>query len=190
MVLLEGWTVHKIGLHNYFSTNLESTLRLGESNLSFWSLGIDLAWYNTFFNQQTLAVSLKYNTAGEDDSELPVEQTLGENNGLRGYPTREFNGQQSVLLNLENRIRTPINIASFTLGLIGFMDVGWVNNRSQGLQDPHASLGIGLRIGSRPILGRGVVRLDVAYPLDDDPVRDYQPTVSFAVGQVFGIHTK
>ena len=51
--------------------------------------------------------------------------------------------------------------------------------------DAITATGIGLRLGSSEILGRNVIRLDLAFPLDDVLGVDYEPSLSFAVGQVF-----
>lgn len=185
IISLDTWTRSEVADGNYLNGQVKSLIILDGSEISAWSLEIETNWFNTRIKNQTLALRLSYKSADSDASNLPSQQSLGENNGLRGYPAREFNGEQRVLLNIEDRLRTPLSVASFKLGLIGFIDTGWVGDRNSGLGDPHSSAGIGLRIGSRAILGAAVVRIDLAYPFDDDAGRDYQPTISLAVGQVF-----
>ena len=47
------------------------------------------------------------------------------------------------------------------------------------------SLGVGFRLGSVPFLGRNVVRLDLAYPLDDVEGTSGGLTVTLTSGQAF-----
>jgi hypothetical protein len=49
----------------------------------------------------------------------------------------------------------------------------------------HLAAGAGLRIGSKPLLGGGVVRIDFAKPFERAPGEDRDWTVSVSVGQVF-----
>ena len=42
-----------------------------------------------------------------------------------------------------------------------------------------------MRIGSKPLLGGGVVRIDIAKPFEQVPGEDRSWTVSVSVGQVF-----
>lgn len=53
------------------------------------------------------------------------------------------------------------------------------------LGHPYRSVGVGLRLGSKPLLGDGVFRLDFANPLDDVPGESDGWKVSASVGQVF-----
>jgi len=101
--------------------------------------------------------------------------------------TREFNGEQSLLLNLESRTATAIQLLTMRLGAVVFVDAGWVGDRGpEGLFDEvHGSAGFGARLGSRELFGSGVFRLDLAFPFDDDSTRDYKPTLSLSIGQVF-----
>lgn len=186
---VNGWSRNALSQHNYLNAGLGSSFRLGNDGLDSASVSAALTWFNTRFRNQTIAARLRLETAF-DDTGLPPTQTLGEDDGLRGYPAREFNGEQSLLINLENRTKTPIKLYSFEFGVASFFDAGWVSDRSANLDellnDTHSSVGVGLRIGSRAILGKGLIRVDFAYPFDDDPARDYQPTFSMALGHVFG----
>ena len=136
---------------------------------------------------QTLAASLTYEAEFETQ-DLPPQLTLGEDNGLRGYPAREFAGTRVMRLNLEDRIDTGITIWSVHVGAVAFTDVGWVHGDAQGLtmDSPIRSVGVGLRFGSSNLLGNRVVRLDFAWPLDEVGGTDYGMSISASMGQVFG----
>jgi len=182
-----GWLSLPIGEHNIIAGDIDASSSFDDGVTTTWFVESSLQWYNSYFKQHTLALNLKYKSAKNDGFSLPARQTLGEATGLRGYPAREFNGEQLILLNIENRTKRLFRIYDFDVGALGFFDVGWVNDRGDSFSDPHASAGLGIRVGSVALLGRTVIRLDVAYPFDRDTQRDYQPTVSFALGQVFGL---
>jgi outer membrane translocation and assembly module TamA len=79
---------------------------------------------------------------------------------------------------------TGLELATLRIGLVGFVDVGWVGRDSE-LGRPYTGTGVGLRIGSRPLLGDGVFRIDLAKPLDEVPGEASGWQVSLTVGQVF-----
>jgi hypothetical protein len=122
--------------------------------------------------------------AVEETQDLAVELTLGEDNGLRGYPAREFAGTRRVRANVEHRYDTGLEFATGRFGLVAFYDNGWIGSGSD-LGSPISSAGAGLRIGSKPLLGGGVVRIDFAKPFERAPGEDRDWTVSVSVGQVF-----
>ena len=142
--------------------------------------------YNMSLPAQTLAASFSHDSVEERQGLLP-QFTLGEDNGLRGYPARELAGTRVALLNVENRIRTPLEVLSVHLGVVAFWDVGWVYDEGQALAWSRGlqSAGFGLRLGSSNLFGDGVVRIDVAWPLDRYRGESYHVSVSTAVGQVF-----
>mgnify|MGYP000011318541 CR=1 FL=1 len=185
-VFLNYWRRDRLGADEYLGGRLETVYVLDGEARDSWSTSVRATLYSTRFRGLTLASSLRHAT-GFAGSGLPIEQTLGEDNGLRGYPARQFNGEQSVLLNLEGRLATPVRLPAFSLGAVAFVDAGWVGDRARNgfLDDPHTSAGVGVRLGSRRILGSAILRMDVAYPFDDDERRDYRPTLSLSLGQVF-----
>ena len=112
-----------------------------------------------------------------------LELTLGEDNGLRGYPAREFSGSRRVRFNFEDRIDTGLEFRTVRLGLVPFFDTAWIGDNEWG--SPLASVGLGLRIGSPEIFGRGVLRFDLAFPLTEVGGESFDPSLSIALGQVF-----
>ncbi|MCA8951630.1 MAG: hypothetical protein KDE27_19135, partial [Planctomycetes bacterium] len=127
-----------------------------------WDGGRAVGWYGRTAGQvftllggrYALGTNVVYD-AVEELQDLPVELTLGEDNGLRGYPAREFAGSSRVRMNLENRFDTGIDVLTLRLGLVAFYDVGWIGTGSR-LGRPFDSAGFGLRIGGKELLGSGV----------------------------------
>ena len=162
------------------------TAAFGGDGLHTWNGSLALHAYEMSLPRQTLCGSLTYDFAGETQDPVP-QLTLGEDNGLRGYPAREFAGSRFCRLNLEDRIDTGIEVLSVRVGLVAFTDAGWVHGPQQGLSMGEAirSVGCGLRFGSSHLFGGGVGRLDIAWPLDHVEGNRYSVSVSFSIGQIF-----
>lgn len=146
------------------------------SNASAW-----LFWLT--HERNTIGASATYDTV-EEKQDLPLQLTLGEDNGLRGYAAREFSGTARLRINLEDRYDTGIDFATIRVGAVAFCDAGWVGADGS-LGRPYRSAGVGLRIASTPLLGSGILRLDVAKPFDDVPGESDGWKLSVSVGQVF-----
>jgi len=187
LIFLKGGSYHAPSKNSFINFGIGSSVKVDESTLEAWSVSTGLNFYYVRPAGATLAARWFYESAF-DRNGLASSQTLGESNGLRGYPAREFNGEQKLLLNLEYRFRTGLEFASIELGGLVFADSGWVGDRgsSEWLDTPLTSVGTGIRIGSPQLLGSSVIRVDLAYPLHSDETRDYSPTFSLALGQVFG----
>ncbi len=170
----------------YFTFEIDGESRWNHERAQGWRAGFAMHGYQLSLPAQTLAASFTYDVVAERQ-DLAPQLTLGEDNGLRGYPAREFSGTRYARLNLENRIDTGLEVLSVRLGAAAFCDVGWMHDPSQGLSmsDPIRAVGVGSRLGSSHLFGSKVLRLDVAWPLDDFGGEDYGVSVSFATGQVF-----
>jgi len=173
--------------HSYLNFGLETVFSSADGKTDSLTVSSGLTWFYTRFHRQTIATRLKYVSA-YTRSGLRIDQSLGEDNGLRGYPAKEFNGEQALVVNLEHRARRGIRFASLEFGGVAFLDVGWLGDRGsrEWLAEERSSVGWGVRIGSPQLLGSSVLRLDFAYPLTKSNEKEYKPTISFAVGQVFG----
>lgn len=123
--------------------------------------------------------------AAEELQDLPAQLTLGEDTGLRGYDVRLFAGTRRLHGNLEHRFDTDVELATVHLGLVAFFDAGWVGADS-GLGRPFTAAGAGLRLGSKPLFGGGILRIDFARPFVEVPGQDNGWKLSVSVGQVFG----
>lgn len=151
-----------------------------------WNVGFDLSAFELSLRPHTLAAHFSYDEADTLD-ELPVQFTLDENQGLRGYPARELTGTRVARINLEDRIDLGARLGAFHFGAVVFFDAGWIEDGNEGFGRPLRSAGFGLRIGSGALLGARVARIDVSFPLDDYEGQSFDPLVSLSFGQVFGL---
>ncbi len=184
----------ELGLGGNWATEALPDLfaNLGFSTSSRWYAGTVQAWSvagraQTFWaptERQTLATSATFDAVEELQDLLP-QLTLGEDNGLRGYRARELAGTRRLRLNLEHRLDSSLEVWTFRLGLVAFADAGWVGDGGN-LGRPFRSAGVGLRIGSVPLLGSGILRIDAAHPFDESfPGSATNWSFSVALGQVF-----
>ena len=149
-----------------------------------WSYRFGLHGFAFRSAAHTLALRIDMQVADNGDR-LPAQFTLGESNGLRGYPARQFTGRRLLRLNLEDRMGAGWRLGPFDVGAIAFFDAGWLAAQGESLSTAGSSVGVGLRLGSSPLLGGAVIRMDLAMPLSDiDGERE--PLFSVALGQVFG----
>lgn len=176
------WAVEPVD-RTYLTLAAGGDVRFHEDDLRGYRGAFAVHLFNQSLPRQTLAASYAFDLIGDEDG-LPPQLTLGEDNGLRGYPAREFAGTRIGRLNLEDRFDTGLELWSVHLGLVGFLDLGWVDDPVTG-DDPIRSWGVGLRFGSTNLLGRRVLRVDFAWPLDDFAGEDYGMSISVTTGQVF-----
>lgn len=118
--------------------------------------------------------------------------TLGSDNGLRGYAPRGFQGPNLYQLNVELR-STALNLWTIHVGAVLFYDAGDAPTGldqydQQGVYQPggyHQDAGLGLRI-LLPQFNRDVIRLDLAFPFEQDPrTTSWAPRFSASFGQAF-----
>jgi hypothetical protein len=133
-----------------------------------WSQGETSAFlhhYYTGLPWQTLAGSINWRSGARMDA--PYQLLLGGDTGLRGYAANRFEGNQRLVMNLENRIFTPIRILFYHLGFVMFADAGyvWRPGDTPTPSDLHADFGLGGRIyNGRAAIAR-VSRFDIAWNL-------------------------
>ncbi|HEX9724189.1 MAG TPA: hypothetical protein VGC53_07885, partial [Vicinamibacteria bacterium] len=98
-----------------------------------------------------------------------TQLSLGAQNGLRGYPVFQFNGDRSLLFNVEKRFFIADEVArlvSFAVGLFADAGYAWSPGTKMAFHDLRADLGVGLLLGrNRLSTTRPGVRLDLAYAL-------------------------
>lgn len=118
--------------------------------------------YTRFFIN--LAANVGHNLDGDHYFDL------GGDNGLRGYPLRFQNGNQSALLSVEERLYTNYFLLQLVnLGAAAFFDMGrtWgsplVSTPDLGLLK---DVGVGLRLGNARSSFGSVIHIDAAVPLD------------------------
>lgn len=124
-----------------------------------------LRYYNKFARRQTLGINIEFDYADSlEDSQL----LLGGDSGLRGYPARAFTGDKRLLLNVEDRIFSSVNILTVQLGGVLFFDAGnvWSEETSINLNDLNYSAGFGLRLGYVKSPDSRVGRIDFGWALN------------------------
>lgn len=107
---------------------------------------------------------------------------LDEDRGLRGYPAYEYNGEDRLVINIENRLFSDVEILTIGLGAALFADIGniWHRDGSPSLSETKVSYGAGLRFGISRSSQAEVIRLDLAYA---HQIKSWQ--ISIGTGQYF-----
>lgn len=169
----------------FVSGSIEAAGRFEGGEAVGWAATADVSAFLLSLRPHTLAINARLTEANETQ-DLPVQLVLGEGRGLRGYPRDQFTGQRVLSVSLEDRIDLGVSLGAFDFGAAVFADLGWITNRGEDLGRPLTSAGVGLRIGSNELLGRGVLRVDLSFPLDEVNGERLDPLVSLTLGQTFG----
>lgn len=129
---------------------------------------------------------LRASAAGGWTVDTPFQLTLGGRQGLRGYPEGRFPGGRRMVVTVEDRIHLRWPAPDFIdAGATLFVDAGAMLagdvpfGQDSGFR---ASAGAGLRLGFPPGT-RGVVRLDLAFPLESG----LGPIFRVSVGEIVGL---
>lgn len=167
-----GW---RPGAGQLVLAQLGGSTRYGDGDAENLVAGGRVRYYLRNFGQQIFYASLGADLARRLDGEEQL--LLGGDSGLRGYPLRYQLGDRRVLLTLEQRFFSDVEL--FKLVHVGgavFFDAGqawFVDSLSRrdsklNLQDRRVlkDIGLGLRLGSSRSSRGAVLHLDIAYPLD------------------------
>ena len=129
-------------------------------------VSLRLQYYNKLLPQQTIALNFEFDYT--ENLEASRQFLLGGDSGLRGYPAREFAGVHKLLMNLEDRIFTNLNILTVAIGGVVFLDAGnaWQDGETIDLQDLNYSVGFGLRLGYTKSPRSRVGRIDFGWPIN------------------------
>lgn len=188
IVNVEQQTGSQFGQGRYFLANVGlatrrrretwgNTIAFSNANLLIKS---EEPWLNTWAFHAEAAGSARLD--GENQFEL------GGDTGLRGYKIRAFTGSQSFLFNAENRFFYPKEIWNLAyFGGAVFFDSGLAvpEGTGAGWRQFKSDVGFGLRIGPTRSSNGEVVRLDLAYALNDPPGNDTRWVVSLKAAQAF-----
>lgn len=115
--------------------------------------------------------SLRGEWAASHNLDPESQFLLGGENGLRGYSVRQFAGENSLLLTLENRRVVLYDwLRLVSVGWAVFADAGTVWSRHRGIDtDEIASdVGAGIRFAPSRSTDPGLIRIDIAYALNDN----------------------
>ena len=158
---------------------LHSRLQQGGSFVER-ATSVRISFSSIRFHRQTIVAKL---TFSQVDSRRPFSKLfLGEDTGLRGYSIRDFAGKRLMLINIEDRFFTNLQLWFIRFGGTFFFDSGkvWGDEKDFRSADWHSSIGFGLRIGD-PKSSHGIVRFDLAFNLD----RKRFSTLSLTKGSYF-----
>jgi hemolysin activation/secretion protein len=117
--------------------------------------------------RQMLVGKVNYRHGYNLDPEVQI--LLGAETGLRGYPLRQFAGNRSLLLSVEERWFVTDDLGQLlSLGVAGFVDSGfvWTEFQPVNLTDLKTGVGLSLLLGSNRLSSRSGVRIDVGYGLN------------------------
>ncbi len=117
----------------------------------------------------------------------PEQQFFADGlSGLRGYRAHSFSGDRAIVLNLEQRVylgREILQLASPSL--VAFVDAGNATNGGLAtLLRLKTDVGVGIRVGL-PRTPKNLLRVDLSYALNRDPLGRSGWMVSFSSGQAF-----
>ncbi|MBI4375151.1 MAG: BamA/TamA family outer membrane protein [Elusimicrobia bacterium] len=144
--------------------------RRSENALFFASL--NLFWKVERGLAQTWVAHLEGSRGVRLDGENQI--VLGGDTGLRGYKNNSFAGSEAALFNLENRFFLPEEYFHlFRFGGAVFFDSGAVGDKHSPIEwkKVRSDVGAGLRVSSTRSQTGAVVRMDLAYALNDGPGR-------------------
>ena len=161
----------------------DGALRWGDDGLVGWRAEMRAQVALCWSDAHALLTSARFD-AGDEQQDLPIQFTLGADSGLRGYDSRLFAGDRRLVASAEERWDTGIELWAFRIGLAAFVDAGWMST-SRDLGRPWIGTGGGLRIGSAPLFGSTVLRMDFSTALDDAEGNQGGLEFSVVVGQAF-----
>ncbi|MEZ5359126.1 MAG: hypothetical protein R3F48_09885 [Candidatus Zixiibacteriota bacterium] len=180
---------HLLGIWPQYSVKSYGGLIIAGTHYSLWldgrhwirkQLTTYLNCYFKFAPQNTLAVSVRF---GLDFLRQSARRFyLDEDRGLRGYPAHLYGGEERLVINIEDRIFSDIEILSVGVGGVVFADIGsiWSRKSEATIDDIHTSIGAGLRFGVSRSTQAEIIRFDLAYAVD---IKSWQ--LSFGTGQFF-----
>ncbi len=124
-------------------------------------------YYYKWLPWQTLALNVDFNHGWKLDASR--EFIVGGDSGLRGFPARRFDGEKSMLINLESRLYSPIEILTVALGAVAFVDMGgaWKSGARIDFGDLGYSAGFGVRLGLTRAPNEPTGRIDLGWPLSE-----------------------
>jgi hypothetical protein len=171
-----GSAAFRPGPRQMLRTNFGASTRWGDEGAENLVAGGRIRYYARNFGGRhlfyaALGADLAYRLDDED------QLLLGGDSGLRGYPVRYQAGDRRLLLTVEQRFFTGLELFHLVhLGGAVFFDAGhaWFVSshgnpgaRSRAAEETVLKdVGLGLRLGSSRSSRGAVVHLDVAFPLD------------------------
>jgi len=133
---------------------------------------------------QTFVARLLINEGKNLDPE--IQYAADGRSGLRGYRLHAFEGSGNLIFNVEQRVFLGHELLQFVSpGAVAFFDAGKASDHSlfstAGLK---SDIGVGIRLGLPRTQGN-LIRIDIAFPLQRDPLGRRGPIISFSSSQAF-----
>jgi outer membrane protein assembly factor BamA len=135
---------------------------------------------------QTFVTRMQYDQGWNLDGD--VQFFADGANGLRGYHLYAFEGNRRFIWNVEQRIFSGKEILQLVApGLAVFFDTGAAvpPGQSFGFHDLKSDVGVGLRFGIARAPVNNIIRIDLAYAFNADPLGRRGFLVSFSSAQAF-----
>ena len=160
----------------------------GYSWQAFLSPGGDFAdgraelWWETALREHPLTSTwLTGSWTGLFATPASEQLTLGELNGLNGYPSFYYAGQARLLTSLEQRWYPEFELLTFVPAFAAYFSAGntFTGWRATDPGDLHYSAGMGLRLGRSKSTQKTVQHFNVNSPLGDKYLRG--PLISIVV---------
>lgn len=146
---------------------------------------ISAQYYHRISKQHTLAANIEFTKLNNPDKDQ--ELLLGADNGLRGYSVGAFSGNKKLLFNIEDRLFLNDDVWDlFSIGGALFFDTGmvWKKDEFMDLSKLKSDIGIGLRFGTTRSSSAEVMRVDLAYALNENNA-DNRWVLTIKSGQIF-----
>lgn len=180
----QGW---RLGPRSFFTVELAYQTRYdGSPENEILSLGVRYVRKFDTKLLQTLVSRLVLERGWRLDGD--VQFFADGSSGLRGYHLHAFEGNKRIIWNVEERVFSGKEILQLVSpGLAVFFDTGVATPAGQPLHlsDLKSDVGVGLRFAISRAAIHSILRIDLAYALDPDPLRRQGWLVSFSSGQEF-----
>lgn len=171
-----AFLLHTLSYEGRFAGGPENQIASGE---------VRLVWRPETASSQTLVSRLRVDAGWRLDRDVQFFADVLR--GLRAYPAYSFEGDRSVILNLEDRIFLGRELAQIVApGAAVFVDAGAVGSGGPGLHFDgiKSDVGAGLRFAIARA-NNTTLRLDMAYALNDSATTRRGWIVSFGTAQAF-----
>lgn len=158
--------------------NLDARYHTSLSTGNSRVLGFNLGYHYLEDAKRRWYAGMQYDI-GQDLAQFE-ELTVGDVNGLRGYPTDFQRGKQRYRFTLERRYFTDIHLFNLMrVGTVVFVDAGksWGLDH-YGKSELLTNVGVGLRLSSSKVRIGNVIHIDIATPTTArDGLDSYQLTI-------------
>lgn len=147
---------------------------------------VDAQYFCRYFPRHTVAAHVAFDHGYRLAPQSLL--SLGEDNGLRGYRSKQFQGNRRLLFNAEERVFFFEDIWKIIDGGgVVFFDTGyaWMPEQAFRFADLKSSYGFGLRIGATRSASNDPLRIDIAHALNDN-LSPSRWTLSIQAGHSFG----